>query len=278
MFPLDYTYAKDDLLYKHTVTDAPPCDAFYTHTHNLFEVLYFLSGDATCIIEDRRYKLRRGDLILIRPSKYHFIRIDSSVCYERYDVLFPPSMLELEERTLIPDRVEIMNLADDPVADGVFRRMDYYYRHLAPSHFATLLPLLLRELFFCCSITAKKAEEVEFPSVHPLLSTALQYVNEHLFTIRDVGEIAAAVYVTESYLFRLFKNELKQSPKKYLTSKRLLAAQRLIALGESPTTVYQRCGFGDYTTFYRNYKALFGQSPSDDAVEKRSLSDHSPRI
>ena len=74
--------------------------------------------------------------------------------------------------------------------------------------------------------------------------------------------MAKKCFVTESYLFRLFKNELKQTPLKYITSKRLLLAERLISDKERPTAVYEKCGFTDYTTFYRNYRAFFGHSPS----------------
>ena len=37
--------------------------------------------------------------------------------------------------------------------------------------------------------------------------------------------------------------------------------------GEKATKVYQRCGFRDYVTFYRAYKAKFGVSPKDDIVK-----------
>ena len=74
--------------------------------------------------------------------------------------------------------------------------------------------------------------------------------------------MAKSCFVTESYLYRLFKNELHKTPAKYIASKRLLLAERMISDGESPTTVYEKCGFSDYTTFYRDYRAHFGHTPS----------------
>ena len=91
MFPLDYNFEKSGLLYKHDVTDNPTVDAFFSHTHNLYELLYFIDGDATCVIEDRKYKLKKNDLIFIRPSKYHLVKIESSTKYERFDILFSPN-------------------------------------------------------------------------------------------------------------------------------------------------------------------------------------------
>jgi len=83
-----FEFSENDLYCKHELTYTPPCNAFYMHTHRQYELIYFLSGDASHVIEDRKYKLKKGDLILIRPSKYHFIEINSSVEYERYSILF----------------------------------------------------------------------------------------------------------------------------------------------------------------------------------------------
>ncbi|MBQ7921991.1 MAG: helix-turn-helix transcriptional regulator [Clostridia bacterium] len=262
MFPLDYTFEYNGLLYKHTITDNPPCDAFFMHTHNLYELLYFISGDATLIIEDRKYKLQKGDLMFIRPSKYHYIQIDTSERYERYDVLFPGTGLNEEENALIPENLEVISIASNPVADGIFRKMDYYYEGLDAKNFTKVMMLLLKELFFCISIAAEKTERSAFSAVSPMLSEVLKYINDNLFAIKNISEITANFFVTESYLFRLFKSELKRSPKKYITAKRLLAAQSLIAMGEKPTEVYEKCGFNEYTTFYRSYKNFFGYVPS----------------
>lgn len=264
IFPLDYTFGHDGLLYKHTVTDAPPCDAYSMHTHNLYEVLYFISGDATHVIEDRKYKLKKGDLILIRPSKYHFIQIDSSVRYERYDILFSDRHVEQMGGIAVPQDIEVINLPSGSVADGIFKRMDYYSENLDEKGFYDVLRLLIGELFFCISINVKNEAGADFSVISPLLSKALSYINDNLFSIKNISDVAAALFVSESYLFRLFKNELKQSPKRYILNKRLLAAQNLLAAGEGASKVYEKCGFGDYTAFYRSYKSLFGYAPSEE--------------
>jgi transcriptional regulator GlxA family with amidase domain len=57
---------------------------------------------------------------------------------------------------------------------------------------------------------------------------------------------------------------MRISPKKYITSKRLLAAQQLLRAGERPTTVYLKCGFSTYPAFYKRYVEFFGYAPSDE--------------
>ena len=67
--------------------------------------------------------------------------------------------------------------------------------------------------------------------------------------------------MSESFLFRLFKRELHQTPLKYIREKRLMLARKMLSEEERPTAVCTRCGFSDYTTFYRNYVGFFGCRP-----------------
>jgi cupin superfamily acireductone dioxygenase involved in methionine salvage len=73
----DYIWTTDKMFFKHEISENLPCNTYSMHTHNAYELIYFLDGDATHVIEDRKYKLKKGDLILIRPFLYHFIQIDT---------------------------------------------------------------------------------------------------------------------------------------------------------------------------------------------------------
>ena len=260
-------YQKRDFFYKHQLTLAPPCDAFSAHTHNSYELLYFVNGDATHIIEDRKYKLKRGDLILIPPMKHHFIRIDSQADYERYNILFDAATLGEDSSRLLSQDIEVINLSGNSIASGIFDKLDYYYSNLSREDFSVIIALLLKELFYNISIEKKYDTPEEFSVTNPLVSSALKIINEELYTIESVSEIAKRLFVTESYLFRIFKKELLRSPKRYINEKRLLAAQSMIRLGERPTVAYERCGFHDYTSFYRSYVRLFGQAPSSEKIK-----------
>ena len=47
----------------------------------------------------------------------------------------------------------------------------------------------------------------------PLISKALKYANDNLRSITKIEAIAAHLFVSQSYLFRLFQRELHQTPK-----------------------------------------------------------------
>ena len=257
----DYIWTTDRMFFKHEISEDLPCDTYSMHTHNEYELIYFLGGDATHVIEDRKYKLKKGDLILIRPFQYHFIQIDAPTRYERYDILFDPERHHVESAELIQKDIEVINIEKNSMLEDIFRKCDIYRKAGDSDTFEKILSHLLSELFYHISLFPHPSAK-ETTTLSPLISKALKYTNENLCTVTGIEEIAKALFVSESYLFRLFQKELHQTPKKYIMEKRLLLAQKMISSGEKATTVCERCGFGDYTTFYRNYVAFFGRSPS----------------
>lgn len=256
------TESRDGMYYKHAISENLPCDTYSMHTHNAYELIYFLDGDATHVIEDRKYKLKKGDLILIRPLRYHFIQIDSPARYERYNILFDIDRDRIESAERIPAELEVINLSGNRIAEDIFRKCDIYFQNSDRDTFDRILSHLLSELFYSISLFPAAFSE-NTATLSPLISKALKYVNDNLCTLSSIGEIAEHCFVSESYLFRLFQKELHQTPKKYIMEKKLLLAQKRILCGEKPTDACRQCGFGDYATFYRNYIAFFGHSPSD---------------
>ena len=259
----EYIQTTDRVFFKHEISEDLPCDAYSMHTHNAYELIYFLDGDASHVIEDRKYKLKKGDLILIRPMSYHFIQIEGQTRYERYDILFDPKAHGVEGVELIPADLEVVSLAANALAEDVFRRCDLYRQGCTEEDFTRLLPHLLSELFFSLRTFSGDGPTAEGARLSPVISEFLRYINQNLCSSLDVGQIADSLYVSESYLFRLFKKELHQTPLKYIREKRLMMAKKMLSEGERPTVVCTRCGFSDYTTFYRNYVAFFGCSPSE---------------
>ena len=54
----------------------------------------------------------------------------------------------------------------------------------------------------------------------------------------------------------------------YVVLKRLLYAKALLGNGETPAAACAKCGFRDYSPFFRAYKAQFGVSPKEHRSKK----------
>ncbi len=253
------------LVYNHFLFRNPHShsEGFMMHSHNTYELIFFEKGEATYIIENKKYQLKKNDLILIRPLKHHYIEVSPNSEYARYSVAFSPALIGEQLVDKIPKEIEVINCPKESVIAHIFDRMDYYNANLEENSFLDVLGALLKEIFYVLSLSNE--DMMNIPSeISPILTQALEYINNHLFSIKDIKEISSQFFITEQYFFRLFQTQLKTTPKKYLLTKRLLSAQKEIQRGKRPIDVYLECGFETYVGFYKQYVKTFGYSPSKE--------------
>jgi AraC-like DNA-binding protein len=132
------------------------------------------------------------------------------------------------------------------------------------SMYFTYLKSVLYEL--CRNASEKKG----VPSGHTgkksggarLLNAVTDYIGENLSMISDLSFIGAVFHYSNSHVNRLFRSTLGVSVWQYITAKRLDLAHNLIADGQSAKSAALRCGFSDYSVFYRSYVKYFGAPPS----------------
>ena len=256
-------FQRPNLTYNHSVYRNPKkqSESFPIHSHNSYELLFFTRGNALYHIEDRTYELKKNDLVIIRPRQYHHLEILSDEVYERYVLNFTPNLLNLDLDRLLPENVEVVNCDRNNVVTQNFVKSDYYRTALRDEDFGNILLCLIKELLYNVSISHQNTYSMP-SSLSPVITSAVEYINDNLFTIRSVKEISDYLYISETYFFKIFKDQLKLSPKRYIVEKRLLAAQYMIMTGKKPSEVYAKCGFETYPAFYKRYTVFFGHCPS----------------
>jgi len=94
-------------------------------------------------------------------------------------------------------------------------------------------------------------------------NAVLKYINDNLSSDLMPDRIADKFHISRSKLDKMFRQQFNTSVWNYITRKRIKYAQALLKAGEKPTVTAIKCGFRDYTTFYKAYKARFGVSPRD---------------
>lgn len=238
-------------------------ETFMMHSHNSYELVFFERGNATYIIEDRKYSLKKNDLVFIRPLLYHYIEIQPNSEYTRFNLAFSEDFIGPQLLQSVPEGIEVINCPKGGIISDIFAKMDYYRLHLPEEAFIDVLQSLTKELIYNLQMTEEGGTAIP-AELSPLLTQALEYINENLFSIKDIKEVCAQFFVSEQYFFRQFQTQLKTTPKKYLNTKRLLHAQMMLWRGKKPIEVYQECGFETYVGFYKQYVKTFGYPPSQE--------------
>ena len=269
---MQYTISEFGFRMAHENTLSPDARTFTRHAHPEYELLYFLSGEADCVVDHMRHALSPGELALIPPLSYHFISVTGGEPYERIVIDFADCGLPGEVLSRVFAEPRIIDTAAAAEIRELFARMDAYANRFSGEP-RTLLARNLTAELICLLDTAKEPATSAFSGFSRVLEDAMRYIDEHIDSIAGIDELCAHLYVSRAYLHRLFRNSMGISPMRYITDKRLLLAQSRLRLGEKPTQVCAVCGFGDYSAFYRAYRAYFGISPAEELTKRKNAPD-----
>lgn len=234
------------------------------HTHEVCELLFLKKGNPGYFVEGKNYKLGKNCLVISRAGDRHKIYFDEPSPYSRYNILFDEKNIPFDLFTKIPSKLDIINFDGNTIVSDLFKRADYYFDHFEGEKLGKLLVGITEELFYNISIAIDEnaVADCESASSNPVIAAALAFIDENLTSNLSIDTICEQLYITKSHLHHLFTNHLQISPKKYILSKRLNLAKRSIRAGLKPIEACMQSGFSDYSTFYRDYKKIFGHSPS----------------
>ncbi len=231
--------------------------------HPYHEILYYIDGDATFLSESFQKELKSGTLIVIPKESYHFFRLKAPERFTRLKISFPDGLDALSPATAVTDEIRVIENVDATLLYALNQMCSELGGDKAGEHSAFLVYTAFLMLMAQINVQNEKKSEVKYRESAHLATRILEYINESLEGDVSIRAIATAMNTSESTLTHCFKHELGISLHRYIIEKRLIYAKRLIAEGNNPSKIYVRCGYGDYSSFYKAYKKMFGTSPSE---------------
>jgi AraC-like DNA-binding protein len=265
-----FQYHFSDLYYAHKRDETVPwSETFADHFHTLYEMIYFVGGDAEFIVEDRRYPLKTGDLIFINPGSHHNVHLLSSHSYERYVLRFSEYLVPSDLLAKL-EHLTGCYYVGDTVIPSLFARFDEHVRNVGDDK--DMLKMLFRCVLTEIIVYFSRMNVQEWVSVSLLkedMAGVLDYINRNLEKPLCLEDICTTFHYSKSYICREFSNSLGVPIMQYVRTKKIMYADALLRSGMSPTEVSEQCGFSDYSTFYRMYKKLIGYPPSERQRQRK---------
>ena len=129
-----------------------------------------------------------------------------------------------------------------------------------------LLALLLA-VISVISLAGCTQPQQEEQAVSNLVDQVLHYIGRHTNEELTLDGLAERFFVSKYHLSHTFTREVGVSLHRYITLRRLLMARQLLSAGVPAGQVSSTCGFSDYTSFYRAFKAEYGINPGAVAAE-----------
>lgn len=245
------------------------------HHHDFYEVYFFLSGNVQYNIESRSYLLTPGDVLLISPMELHQPMFDSEHReYERIVLWIDKQFLEgispsgesftlcfdtsspHHSNLLRPEGVQrqfLMFLLEQLIAEN--NSQEPYQAITALSYLAQVLVLLNR-------LSLQQSNDMP-AAPDSTVYNVLSYINEHYSENLSLDDLANRFFISKYHLAREFQKLVGTSVHRYIIQKRLVMAKQMLSSGAPSSEVYQSCGFGDYSNFYRAFRSEYQISPKE---------------
>ena len=246
------------------------------HRHDFYELYCILSDGYIYHIEDSRYDLRPGSLILVPPGKTHWPELEGPPRdIERIVLWLNPEFIA-SLSIFLPKTLGTMGtniqgehmIVPDPKTYQVILNLLYsllYEKNRADADSQYLCHLILSQLLIHISrVLNQRRKPPEDPVTrYGEIMKVHEYINAHYREPLSVNGLAEMFFLDRNTMTRQFKRIIGMTPGDYIRRKRLENARELIRQGYSVQQAGYSSGFTDYSAFFRAFRQYFGASPGE---------------
>jgi len=115
----------------------------------------------------------------------------------------------------------------------------------------------------------KYSKKEDILSTGETLPAILNYIDSHFIDIYSLEELSIQFGYNYGHICKTFKKNYGISPSKYLLSKKMDHALKLLKDGKSVNYISDELGYSTPYNFSRAFKTHFGTSPAKYNIEKR---------
>ena len=246
------------------------------HRHDFFELYCLLSDSFIYHVEDNRYDLKPGSLILVQPGETHWPEFEGPPREIERIVLWLNPQFISSLSIFLPQTLGTIgqNLQDEhlivPEAKTyqVILSLLYsllYEKNRADADSLYLCHLILSQLLIHISrVLNQRTRPSEEPGTrYTEIMRVHEYINSHFREPLSVADLAQRFFMDKNTMTRQFKRIVGMTPGDYIRRKRLESANTLIRQGYGVQHAGYVSGFTDYSAFFRAFRKQYGFSPSD---------------
>ena len=244
-------------------------DVVSLHSHSFYEILYCKSGNVQYLLGSERYRLQRGDIVIVPPGVSHRPLFLEELVepYHRFVIWVSTDFIEVA-RTLGADfsdcsRPHLLRTGGtqwEYLLD-YFRRADQEYTNQSMNWQTCVFGCTLELFVHLERALTSQLDCIPIAEPKELLDEVLAYIEQNLSDKITLEQTARRFLVSSSTISQLFRNKMGVSFYRCVTQHRLIAAKTEILKGQPLEQIYQQVGFSDYSTFYRAFKREYGISP-----------------
>ena len=245
------------------------------HTHNAFEILLCLSGDAVISVKGKKFKMKSGNIALISPHQVHDI-LSESRAGARFLIVqvsrnFLQEYLTGLKTTVFSDTLVTAVLekekANELRKDLLSLAIEYFSLSSEDVGIIVIYKAVGIIAFFLSNLVYTRYTEqeyIEHTKIIGRITRIAEYIDKNYQYKVTLEDIAAEEDLSANYVSQFFTKYIGVTFQKYLNNVRLEAALRLLtddSLTVSEVANYS--GFADAKYMAQVFRRYFGCPPNE---------------
>lgn len=230
------------------------------HSHDFYEIVYFLQGEATQFINEKSYCCTANLMLLLRPDdRHHFVNQSDNT------VLFSLSVRREEFESICnvygkEVLSRILNTGNPILCENCslinYSLLDYENMSANPKEYDCKF-LLSCILHYCIQHIESKS------AIPPSLSFAINEIKKTENLHEGIEAMVRLSNYSQTHLLRMMKKYYNTTPKHYINELRLQKAYNYIILTQkSVEIIAEELGFKSYSHFNKIFKERFSVTPA----------------
>jgi len=247
------------------------------HEQMCSEISYIISGSGKFYVNGKEYEVKEGDFFIncvgeqhsIKASKHDNLRyfyigfsIDSDMISDN------PDLIRMFEFFSTHHEQPICHSKYDITASLMSRLINEFYNdgELSQLIIENLLKQIIMDVYR--SYVKSNNKLIKFPrkeeSAESVLYKVINYIDNHVFDIVRIGEIAREIGYSPSYISHLFREKTGITTQHYLINKKIEKSIEMMHEGERHITkIASLLNYETLQSFSRAFKNVTGISPSE---------------
>jgi AraC-like DNA-binding protein len=235
------------------------------HHHAELEFNLVMQGAGVYLLANRKYRIRRGDLLWLFPVQEHVL-IEQTLDFEMWIGIFKPKAVK---RIATDANAQVLRQANPAgehcrrLSQGNLARLDGLFSEIAAAHDR---PGLFNAGLGYALLSAwqqfEHAADVPVHDVHPAVEKAARLIRDET-AAASLNELARRAGLSPARLSRLFKQQTGVALVDFRNRQRIERFLGLYGTGQRLTMLDAalEAGFGSYPQFHRVFKHVLGCSP-----------------
>jgi AraC-like DNA-binding protein len=235
------------------------------HHHAELEFNLVTQGTGLYLLANRKYRIRRGDLLWLFPAQEHVL-VEQTLDFEMWIGVFKPRLVQQiatdADAKLLREANPIGEYCRRLAREGLVQLEELFAEIAGTRDRTGLFNAGLSYALLKAWQHFAHAADVPVHDVHPAVEKAAHLIRDHTTTLR-LNELARRAGLSPARLSRLFKQQTGVALVDFRNRQRIERFLQLYGAGQRLTMLNAalEAGFGSYPQFHRVFKRVLGCSP-----------------